>query len=309
MSPPKNEKQFLNKKATFGNIHFFQGTDGGRYPFCNTLFIDDEIKAVIDPGCSQRGLRTLSRQQKIDWVILSHYHEDHTQCASYFDSSRVFVDERDLPGVQTVQGLMDCYGVEGTLDSSIWLNFLVHGLHLTDLPHAKPIREDVIDFGRTKAVPIHTPGHTPGHTCFHFPNENILYSADIDLDRFGPYYGDSVSSLSDTLASIDTVIEINPKALITGHQEGIVVHDTKKRLLEYRDKIFDREKLILKQLETPRSIKDLVNAHMIYGRQFEPRTIFNLIERNMIYEHLMHLVSQGRIEQVGKDLFVKASSH
>lgn len=308
-SPKSNEELFLDKKASFGNIHFYSGTDGGRYPFCNTLFIDDDIKAVIDPGCSQRGLRAFSREENIDWVILSHYHEDHTQCASYFKNSDIFIDERDLSGVQTVQGLMDCYGVEGILDSKIWLNFLVNGLQLTDLPQARPIRDDLIDFGKTKAAPIHTPGHTPGHTCLFFPNDNILYSADIDLDRFGPYYGDSVSSLAETVSSIDTIIEINPRIIITGHQAGIVVDDTHKRLLAFRDKIYEREKRILDELESPLSTGGLVKKHLIYGKQFEPRTIFNLIERNMIYEHLMHLVSQGRIEQVGKDLFVRVASH
>ena len=43
----------------------------------------------------------------------------------------------------------------------IWLNVLVNGLSLIDLPQAKPITEHEIDFGQLKAQVIHTPGHTP----------------------------------------------------------------------------------------------------------------------------------------------------
>ena len=35
---------------SFGPITVIPGNDGSRFPFCTTLFIDDHVNAVIDPG-------------------------------------------------------------------------------------------------------------------------------------------------------------------------------------------------------------------------------------------------------------------
>ena len=50
----------------FGNIVFIPGADGARYPHCNSLFIDDEVKAVIDPGCDEAYLRDLAAGRRIN---------------------------------------------------------------------------------------------------------------------------------------------------------------------------------------------------------------------------------------------------
>jgi len=43
-----------------GNIVFIPGAGGARYPRCNSLFIDDEVRAVIDPGSYEACLRDLA---------------------------------------------------------------------------------------------------------------------------------------------------------------------------------------------------------------------------------------------------------
>nr|NJM03564.1 MBL fold metallo-hydrolase [Desulfobacula sp.] len=35
-------------------------------------------------------------------------------------------------------------------------------------------------------VVLETPGHSPAHSSFYFPDEKILFSGDLGLDRFGP---------------------------------------------------------------------------------------------------------------------------
>ena len=62
---------------------------------------------------------------------------------------------------------------------------------------------DEINLGQTKIKVIHTPGHTVGHCCFWFPEPEILFSADIDLSDFGPWYGNACSDL----ASLDNSLE------------------------------------------------------------------------------------------------------
>lgn len=288
----------------FGKIKFLTGPDKGRYPFCNTLFIDDEIKTIIDPGCSNRRLRNLTKEVYVQRIILSHYHEDHTQGLSNFDTPDIFIHEMDLEGVKSVEGLMKAYGVKNTLDSKLWLNFLVNGLGLKDQPKARSFDEKSFDFGKIRAEIIHTPGHTPGHICLLFPEQELLFTADLDLTSFGPYYGDDVSDLEQSIASLNILVELSPKVLLTGHTAGVVTENIKTRIIKYRDIIFQREDKILSSLKKPISTKGLVKLHLIYGKQYEPRTIFDLIEMNMIQKHLTRLLTHRRIESIGEDLFV-----
>jgi len=99
------------KNIALGAIKFLPGNEKGRYPYCNTLFIDDDQKVIIDPGCSRHRLKEISEQHKIDTVILSHFHEDHIHCAPFFSESRILIHPADIKGVQSFDGLMELYGV------------------------------------------------------------------------------------------------------------------------------------------------------------------------------------------------------
>jgi glyoxylase-like metal-dependent hydrolase (beta-lactamase superfamily II) len=289
----------------FGPLTVILGGDHGRYPHCNSLFVDDEIKTVIDPGCSVRALKALEEKHRVHRVIFSHYHEDHTRCARLFPDSEMYVHEADLAGVRTVDGLLEMYGVSIDLDEKLWLNALVNGLMLTDLPQTEPLTEQSLSFGRVTAEMIHTPGHTPGHVCFLFPEQDLVFSADIDLDRFGPYYGDEVSNLSEVLTSIEKLREIRPKILVTGHVAGIVTEKVDEKIIAYREIVFEREKRIFEALSEPLSLDGLAARHPIYKKKVEPYTIYRKIERNMIRQHLLRLTAEGKVEQVGADLFIQ----
>ena len=52
------------KEKRFGRLVFIQGANEGRYPFCNSLFIDDVKKAIIDPGSDEASLRKLNREME-----------------------------------------------------------------------------------------------------------------------------------------------------------------------------------------------------------------------------------------------------
>ena len=67
----------------------------------------------------------------------------------------------------------------------------------------------MLDFGRTRAKVLHTPGHCPGHLCFHFPDQRLLFLADLDLVKAGPYYGDKASSIEDTISSLQRLAAIH----------------------------------------------------------------------------------------------------
>jgi len=45
----------MKNNKDFRRIKVVSGENGGRFPYCNALFIDDSIKTIIDPGAVRAG--------------------------------------------------------------------------------------------------------------------------------------------------------------------------------------------------------------------------------------------------------------
>src|SRR5262245_3018188 len=88
------------------------GDANGTYPSGNSLVVRGEGETIIiDPSVSvvTRG----GAPVPVDAVVNSHSHEDHIAGNGYFAKARVHVHHEDLPGVRSLDGLMDVYGLEG----------------------------------------------------------------------------------------------------------------------------------------------------------------------------------------------------
>ena len=81
----------------FGPIRVIPGEDRCRFPYCTSLFIDDEVKVLIDPGAGLKTLTTLKQETSIDLVINTHYHFDHIAYNYLFDQARLLINEKEAP--------------------------------------------------------------------------------------------------------------------------------------------------------------------------------------------------------------------
>src|SRR5665647_1724785 len=77
---------------------------------------------------------------------------------------------------------------------------------------------DEIQTGKNTIKAIHLPGHSAGHYGFYFEKENILFSADIDLVRTGPWYNSNSGNVGDLIASVQKIKEINPRIIVPSHR-------------------------------------------------------------------------------------------
>jgi len=48
------------------------------FTYCNCLFIEDEVRTIIDTGANRRSLAEI-HPEKVDMVLYSHHHYDHTR--------------------------------------------------------------------------------------------------------------------------------------------------------------------------------------------------------------------------------------
>ena len=292
------------EETRFGNLVFIPGMGGGRYPFCNSLYIDDKKKAIIDPASDESFLRKLAKEKKIDAVINSHYHEDHIAFNYLFPEAELFVHEAIGACFKSYNSFLDYCGLLDSKYRAEWDDLFLNKFHFEERTPAAEFRDgDLLFFGDTKLQVIHTPGHTAGHCSFYFPDQGILFMGDLDLSRFGPWYGDRVSDIDETIQSMRRLLEIPADIYITSHEMGIIQGDISELVETYLSVITRREKKILEFLERPRTLDEIVERWIIFKRELQPRYFFEFSERGMIIKHLERLIRNGNIRTEEGNLY------
>ncbi|GAB6155197.1 MBL fold metallo-hydrolase [Desulfosporosinus burensis] len=274
------------------NLYFVLGEQGGRFPYSNGLMIDTELKVLVDTGFGRSRIERIIQTGEVDVIINTHYHLDHVFGNKYFPHAKIWAHTLDAPALRSPKEFMAYTGLNERLGFPAPLHF-PGGPPSCEV--AKELADkEILDFGAVKLQVIHAPGHTPGHIALYEPQAGILFSGDIDLSPFGPWYGNLRSELEDFKGSIHRLIELNPKVLVTSHR-GIVTDHIKESLQEYSDKLQIRDEQILKHLHVPKTITELVDSKIIYQRFPEPEKLYRFFEEVMLRKHLQSLVKQGKV--------------
>ncbi|HUT70969.1 MAG TPA: MBL fold metallo-hydrolase [Desulfatiglandales bacterium] len=275
---------------------------GGRYPHCNTVFVDDEHRAFIDAASKEETLRAINGERPIEILIVSHGHEDHIMYNYLFPDARFWVPQEDAVVFKQIDRLIDGYAPESEEQRKEWKRLLIEVCHYEIRDPERLLADgDILEFGTSRCQVIHTPGHTPGHCAFHFLEERVIYLADLDLVKAGPYYGDTTSSLEDTIQSLERIASIDVDFYLTGHGEGIY-DGNPDHIYRYIQVTREREGKLLELLSGgPRTLEEITGQGIVYG---PPRIIagfwdVSISERAMMLQHLEYLAKQGRVEVDG----------
>jgi hydroxyacylglutathione hydrolase len=286
-----------------GAVKFIRG---GRYPFCHSVLIDGQIRAIIDASSDAGKLLSFQGENPVDFLINSHAHEDHLVFNYLFPRSTFCAHAHDAPAFQSLDSLIDGYGDMSPEETEKWRHFFLEECHY------RPRRPDLyleegqlMDLGDTKMEILHTPGHTRGHLCFYFLREKVLFTGDLDLTRVGPYYADRTSSLEDTLRSLERLKTYDAETYLTAHGKGIY-EGNPAYIDRYLKIIFSREEKLIDLLQSgPKTLARVVDEGIIYGQH--PGILgawdLSLSERGMMIKHLDRLVRTKRVRREG-DLFI-----
>ncbi len=273
------------------------GANNGQYPSGNTLLIRGQGESVvIDPSIDviERGGVPVA----IDAVINSHSHEDHVACNGFFKDARIHVHHEDLPGVKSIDGLMDVFGYQGELRAQ-FQEMVCSRFHYTPRPDAIGFADGhVFDLGGVKIEAVHLPGHTRGHSGFRISNE-VFFLSDIDLTGFGPYYGDVWSDLDDFEESLRRVREEDATWYVTFHHKGVI--EGRKRFVEMVDSfhsVIDRRHgAMLSYLGEPRTLEEMAEHRFIYRPNVELNFV-NDVEKRSVKLHLERMLVRGEASEV-----------
>jgi len=160
------------------------------------------------------------------------------------------------------------------------------------------------DFGQARLVAIHTPGHTVDHMCFFDTSTGILISGDLDLRMFGPWYGDRESDILKLRESIQELMDLEPRLVVSSH-EGVIRTDIQERFQRYLQVINMRHGAIAELVRTERSLVELVALSPIYGGHAYAPALTRYWEGQMIQKHLDLLILDNRVQPTERGYITK----
>jgi glyoxylase-like metal-dependent hydrolase (beta-lactamase superfamily II) len=290
---------------SFGKVKVILGKKNGKYPYGNSILVEDDVTALIDPSLLIRELQGRVTERKIDLLFNSHYHEDHGVGNSLFPDAPLHLHSLDAPALRSLDTLFDCYGMDEAA-TEMWKPIVVEQYYYQPRAHVVELTDgDVFDFGHTCMRVMHTPGHTGGHCCFFFEKEGVLFVGDWDLTWFGPVYADLTSDLEATIASLNRIRDLEAKTLVSFHEAGICEENQREIVTRYLDVVYQREACLLDFLAQPRTLEEIVKRRIIYRKDYDVVWI-DAVEKNSMRLHLHKLRQEGRVEWDGERYLHKA---
>jgi len=291
----------------FGPVWFIPGKNRGKYPFCHSLYIEG-AGILIDPASDRERLLQLRHDQGVKMIWLSHAHEDHFMHLDLFDDLPLWISEKDASSLSSLEMFLDAYGIDNHDYRDYWRQILEDEFHFKSRKPAQFLRGgQILELGTVTVEVISTPGHTPGHLAFFFREPGVLFMGDYDLTQFGSFYGDVHASIEQTVHSVNHLKKIPAKIFLTSHETGVFMEDPGRLWDDYLKVISDREDRLLEFLNEPRTMEEIVEAWIIYGRPREPKAFFELGERALINKHLERLIRLGKVFREG-DRYIKRAA-
>ena len=280
----------------FGRIRFVCGENGGKYPFNHSLYLrGDRSRVIIDPACSLEKLTRL-KDEGVDCVWLSHWHEDHIRYIDLFENRLLRISGRDFPPLTDINIFLDWYDIKIPRERSNWRKIMLEVFNFRPQSEANFLVDDeTVDLGGLTIQVLPTPGHTPGHLSFFFPEEELLFLGDYDLTSFGPWYGDVYSDIEETIKSIHKLKAVPARRWVASHHTGLFEENPGRLWDDYENVIHERENKLLAFLEKPKTIAEICAAWLIYGRPREPKEMYEFNERVLVRKHLEYLQRQDKI--------------
>lgn len=280
-------------------IYFIEGMEKGRYPYSNSIYIKSGSGCLIDTGIGLDKLNIL--KDMVNTVFYTHWHEDHISASRFF--RKKFIHARDKPAVEDESVFCGRYPFPPDECKDL--------ISFFRLSFEKDVFTlfwggNVFECGDVLIGVFHTPGHTIGHSSFLLEDGGniILFLGDIDLSRFGPWYGGLDSDLDQFINSIIRVRELvkeNDIETVVSSHKGVL--KGKKliidRLQSYLYTIFEREKRIMNFISDSVNLDDLVGKDIIYSSGSSDRInrYRYYAEKRMLRLHVNRLMKMGFLRE------------
>jgi glyoxylase-like metal-dependent hydrolase (beta-lactamase superfamily II) len=195
----------LCKTHQFGDVTGYELGYGyiGK-PYMTTIFYSMG-NILVDTGLSlmRKEVIEIVRNKKIDCVLLTHHHEDHS------GNVAAIMKEKQIPAYghpKTIEKMRDGFNI-------LMYQHLIWGK--AEKANILPF-PPFIDTGKFSLIPIHAPGHSKDHTIFYEKDRGWLFCGDLYLGSKIKYFR-ADENLIDTVNSIREVLKLNFDSLFCAH--------------------------------------------------------------------------------------------
>jgi len=291
---------FMAVEKLADRISLVQGENLGKYPYSHSLLLEDELTVLIDPASDFQFLSQLAGENRVDVILLSHYHEDHFWFSYLFPEAEIWMPEIDKPALDSLDNLLDAYRLSGPWRED-WRKLMLEKFHYQPRKKSRLLKGgDQISLGRTRLKVLHTPGHTAGSSSFFFPDQGVSFIADIDLTKFGPWYGDLTSDIDEFIRSIRKVSALACDYFVVSHEQPLYRGSIRKEADAYSAVIEAREEKLRRLLSQPRTMEEIINARIIYRKPREPKSFYDFGEWALMTKHLERMTKKGEVIKEGE---------
>ncbi len=288
------------EERSFGPVRFIPGINQGRYPACHSVYIEG-AGVLIDPASDRDRLKNLRDEEGVQAVWLSHWHEDHIAHLDLFEDVPLLMSAADAPPLADLETFLDWYDMDQEQYREVWRGIMRQNFHYRPRRPTRFLEDgQVVDLGEVTVEIIGAPGHTPGSLVFLFREPEVLFLVDYDLTSFGSWYGDRYSSIDQTIETIGRLRRVPAKVWLTGHEIGVFERDPGELWDQYLAVIDTRQQKLEDFLAEPRTMDEIVEAWIVYGRPREPKEFYWFGEKAIIGKHLRRLEERGRLESDGE---------
>jgi glyoxylase-like metal-dependent hydrolase (beta-lactamase superfamily II) len=252
------------------------------------------MRVLIDAGMGESNIQSV-KKSGVDVLILSHCHIDHRLTRREIADVPVWCHKKEAPYLRDKKLFLLATGI--TRSGFDLMSFFDSANGLFDVKISRTLVDgEKIDLGGLTLVTLHTAGHSPGHLAFYIPAHELLFSADVDLTPFGPFYGHDFAEIDDFIQSIDKLRNLNARIVATGHA-GPFEGDVSNYFDDYKEVIYRRERLVLEHLNQPRSLEYFRGRNFVFRSYPEPPDLIQWFELVHVEKHLERLSTLGKVRQ------------
>ena len=278
------------------HLFMVRGENNGRFPRSHSFYVRDDVCALIDTGCGGEVLAGLVADHRVDMVINSHGHPDHSAGNWRFADVPLFAPLEGAESHGRLELLARRFAEEL---AEMWLAYIVTATDFRDRqPTDLYVDRQGFDFGKQRLLALHTPGHTADHYCLFDEHSGVLLSFDIDLTSFGPWYGHRESDLGLLRRSLALVAELDARTIASSHRDPLCGAAGQRALADFTAIVDQRSQRIVDLIGSGASRAELVAAAPIYGGHPYATEILAYWEGLMIDDHLAELIAAGTVVAV-----------
>lgn len=272
------------------------GPAGGRFPFSNCILVEGpRLRILVDTGCHpwEHGFG------EADVVVYTHFHPDHIRANHMVRAKRILAPRGEEPYTS-----LELLGVRFAGEEyRAWVEMARGLMELESPPRVDEYFEPGEDlcFRGTCLKTIPARGHLLTHTLVELPGR-ALYTVDIDLTGFGPWYGNPEASPALFLSDILMSSRLAARSYYTAHKEtAFDRHGFINGLARFASRLVEQAEAVHKALKAsgkPLRPRDLAGRGIIYRRYLGGlETIMEYFEYMMVEKLLGLLHTWGCVRQ------------